>query len=177
MNELSMVLAGHGTPPDFGSLLQEEFNQVLSYVQRLVGDVTEAHRISEETFDQAARYFRKGKTPNGPRALVYFIATARAREFLKKGHKRGFLQRMFGHEPEPVVSFAEEDVKSLASDTSQRALSTLDFGDRVVLLLHDYCGLTYAEVARAAGIGRGSVARDLDRARHAFKKAYDYIKF
>lgn len=177
MNELSMVLAGHGTPPDFESLLQEEFNQVLSYAQRLVGDVAEAHRLSEETFDHVTRYYRKGKTPNGPRALVYFIATARAREFLKKGHKRGFWQRIFQHEPEPVVTFTDDDIKSLSSDTSQRALSTLDFGDRVVLLLHDYCGLTYEEVARAAGIGRSSVARDLDRARHAFKNAYDYIKF
>jgi len=177
MNELSMVLAGRGTPPDFETLLREEFNQVLSYTQRLIGDVAQAHRLSEETFDDVARYYRKGKAPNGPRALLYFIATARARDFLKRGQKRGLLERLFGREPEPLVAFTEDDIKNLASDTSQRALSTLDFGDRVVLLLHDYCGLTYEEVARAAGIGRGSVARDLDRARHAFKKAYDYIKF
>jgi DNA-directed RNA polymerase specialized sigma24 family protein len=84
---------------------------------------------------------------------------------------------MFHHEPEPVVEFGEEDVRNLASDTNQRALSTLEFGDKVVLLLHDYCGLTYDEVARAAGVGRSSVARDLDHARQSFKQAYDYIKF
>jgi DNA-directed RNA polymerase specialized sigma24 family protein len=65
----------------------------------------------------------------------------------------------------------------LTNDTDQRALTTLEFSSQVVLLLHDFCGLSYDEVAKAAGIGRSSVPRDLDRARHEFKQAYDYIKF
>lgn len=177
MNEASMALAMDPPSPSFEGLLLEHFNQVLSYVHRLVGDIAEAHRLTELTFGEMARYYRKGKTPNQPRALLYLLATARAREYLKKGHRRGLAERLFHREAEPVVEFAEEDVRGLASDTNQRALSTLEFGDRVVLLLHDYCGLAYDEVARAAGIGRSSVARDLDRARQAFKQAYDYIKF
>jgi DNA-directed RNA polymerase specialized sigma24 family protein len=178
MNELSLVLAMPGEQqPGFDTLLLETFNQVLSYLGRLVGDLAVAHRLTEETFEHVARYYRKGKPPSQARALVFLVATARAREHLKHGERRGLWQRFFGRSKEPLVEFTEDDARGLSADTSQRALSTLEFGDRVVLLLHDYCGLTYAEVARAAGIGRTTVARDLDRARHDFKQAYDYIRF
>ena len=65
------------------------------------------------------------------------------------------------------VEFTEEDTSALTNDTAQRAMTTLEFSSQVTLLLHDYCGLTYDEVARAAGIGRSAVPRDLDRARRA----------
>jgi len=177
MNEASMAYAMDAPDQSFESLVLEYFNQVLSYLHRIVGDIAEAHRLTETTFAEMARYYRKGKTPNHPRALLFLLATARAREFLKKGNKRGLVDRLFKHEAEPVVEFGEEDIRGLANDTSQRALSTLEFNDKAVLLLHDYCGLSYDEVARAAGIGRSAVGRDLERARQSFKQAYDYIKF
>ena len=177
MNELSLVLNFSSTQPDFDSLFLSSFNQVLSYLERLVGDIGVAHRLSEETFDQVARYYRKGKTPNEPRSLMYLIATARARDFLRKGEHQSLWQRMFGGSSEPAVAFSEADVAALSNGTEQRALSTLEFNDRAVLLLHDYCELSYDETARAAGIGRSAVSRELDRARHGFQQAYDYIKF
>lgn len=177
MNELSLVLNMASTQPDFDSLFLGSFNQVLSYVHRLVGEMDVAHRLTEDTFDELARYYRKGKSPNQPRALMYLIATSRSRDYLKKGERQSTWQRWFGKEKEPAVQFSVDHVSDLAHDTSQRALSTLEFADRVVLLLHDYCGLSYDEVARAAAIGRSSVSRELDRARQQFKQAYDYIKF
>jgi DNA-directed RNA polymerase specialized sigma24 family protein len=177
MNELSLVLNFSSTQPDFDSLFLASFNQVLSYLERLVGDIGVAHRLSEETFEQLGRYYRKGKAPNEPRSLMYLIATARAREYLKRGEKQGLWQRMFGRSTEPAVAFDEDQVAPLSHGTEQRALSTLELSSRVILLLHDYCELNYDEVARAAGTGRSSVVRDLDRARHDFQQAYDYIKF
>ena len=177
MNELSLVLNFSSTQPDYDSLFLSSFNQVLSYLERLVGDIGVAHRLSEETLEQVARYYRKGKTPNEPRSLMYLIATARARDYLRKGEHRSLWQRMFGGSDEPTINFTEEDVAALSNGTEQRALSTLEFNDRAVLLLHDYCELNYDETARAAGIGRSAVSRELDQARHAFQQAYDYIKF
>jgi DNA-directed RNA polymerase specialized sigma24 family protein len=178
MNEASLVLAMPGSDqPGFDSLLLDNFNQVLSYLGRLIGDLAVAHRLAEETFEHVARYYRKGKPPSHARALVFLVATARAREHLKRGERKTVWQRLFSRPKEPLVEFTESDARGLGPDTSQRALSTLDFPDRVVLLLHDYCGLDYSEVARAAGIGRSTVPRDLDRARHDFKQAYDYIRF
>ena len=177
MNELSLVLNVPSTQPTFDALFLDDFNQVFSYVLRLVGDVADAHRLSEETYTELARYYRKAKVPSEPRALLYLLATARARDHLRKGDKPGLLQRLFARPAEPAVEFAQDHVSALTNDTDQRALSTLDFGSQVILLLHDYCGLSYEAVARAAGIGRSSVPRDLDRARHEFKQAYDYIRF
>jgi DNA-directed RNA polymerase specialized sigma24 family protein len=178
MNELSLALnvqsAHH---PGFDELFTEHFNQVFSYEMRLVGDVASAHKLSEECFAELARYYKGGKMPNEPRALLYLLATARARNYLKHGERTGFWQRLFTRAEEPYVEFTEEHVSALTNDTDQRALTTLEFASQVILLLHDYCGLSYDEVARAAGIGRGSVPRDLDRARHEFKQAYDYISF
>jgi DNA-directed RNA polymerase specialized sigma24 family protein len=177
MNEMSLVLEGSSAPPDFDSLFLEHFNQVFSYTHRLVGDITVAHRLAEQSFDEMARYYNKTRKPNQPRALVYLLVTARARDYLRKGDKQPFWQKLFVRTAEPAVEFTEEEVSGLVNDTSQRALGTLEFNNRVVLLLRDYCGLSYDEVARAAGIGRSSVARDLNRARHEFKQAYDYIRF
>jgi DNA-directed RNA polymerase specialized sigma24 family protein len=177
MNELSLVLNFSSTQPDFDSLFLGSFNQVLSYLERLVGDIGIAHRLSEETFDQVARYYRKEKVPNEPRSLMYLIATSRARDYLRKGDHPTLWQRMFSRAEEPAVAFTEDQVAQLSNGTEQRALSTLEFNDRAVLLLHDYCGLDYDQTARAAGIGRSAVSRELDRARHAFQQAYDYIKF
>jgi DNA-directed RNA polymerase specialized sigma24 family protein len=177
MNELSLVLNFSSTQPDFDSLFLASFNQVISYLERLVGDIGVAHRLSEETFEQLARYYRKDKVPNQPRALLYLIATARARDYLRKGDKQTLWQRVFNKHDDPAVEFSDDQVNSLSHGTEQRALSTLEFGDRAILLLHDYCELSYDEVSRAAGIGRSAVGKDLDRARHAFQQAYDYIKF
>ena len=177
MNEISLALNMSSAQPDFDSLFLGYFNQVFSYLHRLVGEVPAAHRLSEETFDEMARYYRKSRAPNQPRTLLYLLATARARDYLRKGDKQPWWRRLLSGPPEPIVEFSEEEVSGLTSDTSQRALGTLEFGARVVLLLHDYCGLSYDEVARAAALGRTSVPRDLDRARHDFKQAYDYIRF
>jgi RNA polymerase sigma factor (sigma-70 family) len=177
MNEMSLVLEGSSAPPDFDALFLEHFNQVFSYTHRLVGDITVAHRLAEQSFDEMARYYNKTRKPNQPRALLYLLVTARARDYLRKGDKQPFWQKLFVRTAEPAVEFTEEEVSGLVNDTSQRALGTLEFNNRVVLLLRDYCGLSYDEVARAAGIGRSSVARDLNRARHEFKQAYDYIRF
>lgn len=177
MNEISLSLNLTSAQPDFDSLFLGYFNQVFSYVHRLVGEIEVAHRLSEETFAEIGRYYRKGRPPNQPRALLYLLATARARDYLRKGDKPPLWHRLFARPTAPSVEFTEDEVQGLLNDTSQRALGTLEFGSRAVLLLHDYCGLSYDEVARAAGIGRTSVARDLDRARHEFKQAYDYIRF
>jgi len=177
MNEISLALNLSSAQPDFDSLFLGYFNQVFSYVHRLVGEIEVAHRLTEKAFDEMARYYRKGHPPNQPRALLYLLATARARDYLRKGDKRPLWQRLFGRPTEPAVAFTVNDVRGLDHDTSQRALGTLEFGVRTTLLLHDYCGLSYDEVARAAGTGRTSVPRDLDRARHEFKQAYDYIRF
>jgi DNA-directed RNA polymerase specialized sigma24 family protein len=177
MNELSLVLNFSSTQPDFDTLFLAYFNQVISYLERLTGDIGVAHRLSEETFHELARYYRKGKAPNEPRSLMYLIATARARDYLKKGDRQTMWQRMFSHSTEPTVEFNEGHVAQLSNGTEQRALSTLEFNSRVVLLLHDYCELNYDQVARASAVGRSSVPRDLDKARHEFQQAYDYIKF
>ncbi|MHB8510060.1 MAG: RNA polymerase sigma factor [Candidatus Dormibacteria bacterium] len=177
MNAHSLALAMPGTQPGFDELVYEHFNQVLSFVHRLVGDIAVSHRITEASFREAARYYRRGKAPGEPRSLVFFLATTRAREFLRKGDRQSLLSRLIHRHDGPLVEFGEDDCRALVTDTSQRALSTLEWNDRVVLLLHDYCGLSYAEVARAAGMGKSAVPRDLDRARHDFKQAYDYIKF
>jgi DNA-directed RNA polymerase specialized sigma24 family protein len=178
MNELSLALdvqSAHHL--GFEELFTEHFNQVFSYEMRLVGDLAIAHKLSEETFAEMARYYRGGKVPNEPRALLYLLATARARNHLRHGDRPGLFQRLFSRSDDPVVEFTEEDTSALTNDTAQRAMTTLEFSSQVILLLHDYCGLTYDEVARAAGIGRSAVPRDLDRARHEFKQAYDYISF
>jgi DNA-directed RNA polymerase specialized sigma24 family protein len=177
MNEISLALNVSSAEPDFDSLFLGYFNHVFSYVHRLVGELAPAHRLSEETFEEMARYYRKSRTPNQPRTLLYLLATARARDYLRKGDKQPFWLRLFRGVAEPAVEFSEAEVRGLSSDTSQRALGTLEFGARVVLLLHDYCGLSYDEVARAAAIGRTSVPRTLNRARQDFKRAYDYIRF
>jgi DNA-directed RNA polymerase specialized sigma24 family protein len=177
MNEISLVLKFSSTQPDFDSLFLGSFNQVISYLERLLGDIELAHKLTEETYEHLARYYRKGKAPNDPRSLMYLIATARAREFLRKGERKSVWQRVFGRDQEPAVTFTEEHVSDLGHGTEGRALSTLEFNARAVLLLHDYCELNYDEVARAAGIGRSAVGRELDRARHDFQQAYDYIRF
>ena len=177
MNEISLALNLSSAEPDFDSLFLGQFNQVFSYVHRLVGDVSAAHRLSEESFDEMARYYRKSRTPHQPRTLLYLLATARARDYLRRGDKQPWWRRLLRAPAQPAVEFTEAEVVGLTNDTGQRALGTLEFGERVVLLLRDYCGLTYDEVARAAAIGRTSVPRDLDRARHEFKQAYDYIRF
>lgn len=177
MNEISLALNLRGAEPDFDSLFLGYFNQVFSYVHRLVGEIPAAHRLSEETFDEMARYYRKSRTPNQPRTLLYLLATARARDYLRKGDKQPWWRRIMSRPQDLNLQFSEAEVIGLTNDTGQRALGTLEFGARVVLLLHDYCGLSYDDVARAAAVGRTSVPRDLDRARHEFKQAYDYIRF
>ena len=56
-------------------------------------------------------------------------------------------------------------------------LVAVEFGDRAILLLHDYCELSCDEVTYATGMGGSEVAKNPDHDRHGFQQAYDYIKF
>jgi RNA polymerase sigma-70 factor (ECF subfamily) len=171
MDYAHVTAAGGSSRTDFEPFFVERFSAVFNYLARLTGEAKSAATLTPEAF----RVVRKtmSKTSEGADALVYRAATELARE------RRGGLRwRRRSFDNGTTESELDADaVQPLKRDTVQRALEALPFQKRALLLLRDYIGLSYAEVAGALVIPEKQVAQRLEEARAEYCQVYAYIKF
>jgi RNA polymerase sigma-70 factor (ECF subfamily) len=155
-------------PERFATVFDAHYEEIRRYAGRRLDPGT-AEDIAAETFLIAFR--RRGSfdaAKGGVRAWLYGIAT-----HLIGRHRRAELRRYRalarsgpphdddGHDQRVVERIS-------AGVTVQRlsaALAGLSRGERDVVLLVAYGGLTYDEVAAALGVAYGTVASRLSRAR------------
>jgi RNA polymerase sigma-70 factor (ECF subfamily) len=156
---------------DFEPFFSQRFSSIFNYLARLTGDVAVATRIAPEAF-RTLRKTMSGKAREGADVLLYRAATEQARELRMAAPWR--------RRPANGKSSVELDaltLQPLKRDTVQRALEALPFGQRALLLLRDYIGLSYAEIAGVLLIPEKQIAQRLEEARAEYCQVYAYIKF
>ncbi|MEU8227034.1 sigma-70 family RNA polymerase sigma factor [Kribbella sp. NPDC048915] len=174
-----------GGVEEFAGLFDTYAAPMHRYLARRVG-VDQAHDLVSETFLIAFR--RRGTydpRTAGAKAWLYGIATNLARRHVRQ-EVRGLraTARAGVREPTDLAahdgSVAERvDAQNLARRIAP-AIADLNDGDRDVLLLTSWAGLTTVEVADALGIPVGTVRSRLHRVRrrlHALttaEEAYDH---
>lgn len=125
---------------------------------------------TQEVFVQLFRYLPRFRGDAQLKTWLYKLCMTQARRARRWRAVSGTLQRWFSNE-EPVtgLEFSEGEARKRV----QAALDRLNDGERLVLVLYEFEGLSGEEIARVAGCPVATVWRRLHYARRRFTDSLD----
>jgi RNA polymerase sigma-70 factor (ECF subfamily) len=147
-------------------LFEAHHRALLAYAARRCPTLSDAEDVVAEVFLVAWR--RLDDVPAGDEALPWLYGVARK---TIGNQRRGFLRR--GRLQARLEQTAERPTTPVPTDTQPalEALERLSEGDRELLRLVAWEGLSHAEIATVLGISVNAVAIRLHRARGRFEQA------
>lgn len=179
--ETNELVARHlsGDARAFGELVGRYHGRLLNFTHRMIGDRERAEDLVQEAFIRVSRHLHRFDPSKKFSTWVYTIASNLAKNELRS-HRRSplvFYQsaRAPGdedHSPlqyedsrsRPDDMFAGRQLKDLVEAT----LARLSPQYRQVLILREFEGRSYEEIAEIAGCNLGAVKSRLHRARACF---------
>jgi RNA polymerase sigma-70 factor (ECF subfamily) len=147
-------------------LFEAHHRALLAYAARRCPTLSDAEDVVAEVFLVAWR--RLGDVPDGDAALPWLFGVARKtignqrRGLLRRGRLQARLEQTAERPATPAPSGTEPALE---------ALERLSDGDRELLRLVAWEGLSHAEIAAVLGISVNAVAIRLHRARARFEQA------
>jgi RNA polymerase sigma factor (sigma-70 family) len=150
-------------------LYERNSTLVYRYCLRMLGSREDAEDATQTTFFQALRAMRRGVSPDFERAWLLTIAKNECKSRYRSGSRRR--EREVARDPH---SLAELAVAPEGGDGRlvgvQQALARLPEMQRRALLLREWQGQSYAEIARELGASRPAVEALLFRARRGLAR-------
>jgi RNA polymerase sigma-70 factor (ECF subfamily) len=134
----------------FAELAERHRAEILAYLTRLLGDRTEAEDVCQDVFVRALGAFERLPSDANTRAWLYRIATNAGLNAARGRRRRR--RRTVDVDPDTlpakVVALAERRAELFAV---ARATAALPPRQRAALMLRQFQGLGYAEIATALG--------------------------
>ena len=133
---------------DFETLVDAHSAAIFGYLWRLLGDHADAEDCLQDTYLRAYRAHSRLNGHTNPQAWLYRIATNVARTRLKQRGREA--ARTAALDPELVAAgpgTAEQAGRNMLLETIARAVEALPHQQRAALILRQYQGLSYAQVA------------------------------
>ena len=168
--ELSLIArAQEGDRQAFGELVGCHREGVINVVYRMCGDAALAEDMAQEAFIRAWQHLPSYRPRSPFRNWVYRIATNAALDALRREKETAALDEtplVDPHEgPEATVEGKE------LGERVQRAVLALPPASRVVLVLREYEGLSYREIADTLSVPVGTVMSRLNYARNRLRES------
>jgi RNA polymerase sigma-70 factor, ECF subfamily len=169
-----IAAAQRGDQFAFGILVGRYRDGVVSVVYRMCGDTQVAEEAAQEAFLRAWQHLAGYQPRYSFRAWVYRIAVNAALDVLRREKHTVDIDNMpdeelvrggAGDSPETVVEKKER------ARRVQFAIAALPAPSRAVLVLREYGGLSYVEIAGALEIPLGTVMSRLNSARAQLRQA------
>ena len=171
INETELVArAQSGDRNAFGELVRMHAQGVRNVIYRMCGDAQVAEDAAQETFIQAWLHLSSYRLQTSLRNWLYRIAVNAATDMLRK-EKRilpNALEdlQLKDPQPGPEALFSQGERTALV----QKAILSLPDASRAVLVLREYEGMSYHEIADALDIPVGTVMSRLNYARKVLKE-------
>ena len=151
-------------------LFERHSDLVYRYCLRMLGSREDAEDATQTTFIQALRALRRGVVPNFEQAWLLTIARNECKSRYRAGSRRR--QRELAHDPQVLAEFAAAapnggDGRLIGV---RAALERLPETQRNALLLREWQGRSYNEIARELGVSRPAVEALLFRARRGLAR-------
>ncbi len=153
-------------------LIQRHSAMAYRVALRLTGDHHDAQDVAQEALIAAWQNLDRFRAGSSFPTWLYQIVTRRALNKVSRGRTASSLELvpdLAGTSDEP----AEQAERNLAIDAVADALLALPFPQRVVIVLHHFEELSYAEVAAVTGSTEPAVRSHLFRARRALGKTLE----
>jgi RNA polymerase sigma-70 factor (ECF subfamily) len=168
--ELELIAqAKQGDRRAFGELVRRHQGGVVNVVYRMCGDANLAEDAAQEAFVRAWQHL-PGYRPRSPfRNWVYRIATNVALDTLRR-------ERETVDADDVPITAADQSPEAAVEATErgtrvQQAVLALPPASRSVLVLREYEGLSYKEIADTLGIPIGTVMSRLNYARNRLRES------
>ena len=158
-----IVRAQAGDQAAYGQLVQRYQRLAVSVAYHQGLELADAEDAAQEAFVKAwlaRQRYREGA--GSWRAWLCRIAINTARDALRRARP---VQELDEYWPDTASSPAEQAEVQSQRATVRRALAQLPEASRAALVLREYEGLSYAEIAAALGIPIGTVMSRLNYAR------------
>lgn len=171
INETELVIrAQNGERSAFSDLVCIHAQGVMNVIYRMCGDAQIAEDAAQETFIQAWIHISSYHPNTSLRSWLYRIAVNAATDMLRK-EKRilpSALEdlQLKDPQPGPEALFSQEERTALI----QKAVLSLPDASRAVLVLREYEGLSYYEIANVLEIPIGTVMSRLNYARKLLRE-------
>ena len=164
-----------GDTAAFGRLVERHQDRLFNSLLRFTGSADDAQDIAQEAFVQAFTKLDRFRSDSAFFTWLYRIAMNRAISASRKRRERVSLDGMNEsgagadpacHTPPEAPTIAAERVEMV-----HRALATLAEEHREVLVLREFDGLDYQEIAAIVAVPVGTVRSRLFRARSQLREA------
>ncbi len=168
---------------EFDRIVAEYQNRIYNVIYRLINDEEEAFDLTQDTFVNAYRAFRRFRGEASIYTWLYRIAVNRTKNRLKQ---RGRQQAMEVASLDEPMGVGEDTVDREIEDWSNspgRRLENQELGElidawvaglpadfREVVILRDYEGLSYKEIADIVGCSMKAIKSRLFRARSVLRE-------
>lgn len=157
-----------GDKQAFGELVRHHQKGVINVVFRMCGDSLLAEDVAQDAFVRAWQNLPRYQPRSAFRNWLYRIAVNRAVDKLRQEREtvdvEKVLLRASGDSPEHMLE------KSERAERVRLAVLSLPSSSRAVLVLREYEGLSYREIAEALAIPIGTVMSRLNYARTCLRK-------
>ena len=171
--------ARNGAQGAFRDLVLRHQDRIFRLAHRFTKDAQEAEDIAQETFLKAFRRLDTFRFSSSFYTWLYRIGLNTANDYLEK---RARSPLSFTEDPEaharPSAGGREESPERAAlrlelREVTRRVLETLPEKHRSILVLREYEGLGYDEIAAVLDCPLGTVESRLFRARGRFRRALE----
>jgi RNA polymerase sigma-70 factor (ECF subfamily) len=160
--------AQEGDRDAFGELVLMHYQGVINVVYRLSGEMLLAEDVAQETFIRVWTKLHMYSPVGSFRSWVYRIATNAALDILRRRKEEVDV------EDYPLQSTGlgveQSVIRDQQAETVRRAVLALPDASRSVLVLREYEGLSYQEIAESLEIPIGTVMSRLSYARGKLKE-------
>jgi RNA polymerase sigma-70 factor (ECF subfamily) len=147
-------------------LVQRHSAMAYRVALRLTGNHHDAQDVAQDALIAAWQNLAKFRAESSFATWLYQIVTRRALNKVTRARADSSVE-LLPEVADPAAEPAAQAERNLAVDAVTDALRALPFSQRVVLVLHHFEGLSYAEVAQVTGSTEASVRSHLFRARRA----------
>ncbi len=167
------------SPPEFGLFYRTTYEQIRSYLQRMIGNVEDAHDLTVVSFEKAFKNWERA--PAGKEIpWLYRIATntcldeIRRRRLIRWQPLDTFV-RVFSPRQVARDDPERDAVRNEARALVRSALDKLSPRHRAALIMRECQGLSCDEIGEAMGVSRDAAKQLLFRARHQLKEQYLHL--
>jgi len=157
---------------ELGSLFERHSRRILGYCMRRLRSPEDAEDAVQQTFLNAYRGLRKGTTPRSELAWLFKIAENVCRERRRAAWRRGRLEVVQDPEVMSTLSSPEHEPTTELEGLAD-ALARLAPNQQRAILLREWQGLSYREIALELGVTEAAVETLLFRARRSLAQRLD----
>ncbi|MFN0206553.1 MAG: RNA polymerase sigma factor [Planctomycetota bacterium] len=164
----------------FRVLVERYKSRVFNLCFKVLRNVTDAEDAAQDTFLKTYKKLESFRGDASFFSWLYLIALNTARDRLSSIHHRRLTRSRDITEFEPMpppaqdrpdTALEREDMRNLA----RKALAKVPPHFRSVLILREFEGLQYKEIAAILGTTVGTVTSRVNRARESFKKFMEHL--